>query len=113
MMKSGDFAGKGRAISKAISIINEGLRASLDRKAGKDIADNLDALYEYMSRRLFEAHLNNDAQILQEIQGLMQDLKGAWDEIGSKTADVLPIERKTPAPAYDPLEPRLSRLVRA
>src|SRR4051812_35994542 len=51
-MQAGDIPGKGKAISKAINIVDNGLRASLDKKAGGDIAMNLYDLYEYMSNRL-------------------------------------------------------------
>ena len=39
---------KGVAISKAIGIIDEGLKASLDRKQGGQITEHLYELYEYM-----------------------------------------------------------------
>src|SRR4051812_8430739 len=52
-MKAGNIADKGTAISKAIMIINDGLRTSLNKTAGGEIAHRLDALYEYLSRRLF------------------------------------------------------------
>ena len=75
---------KGSAISKAISIIDNGLRASLDKSAGGEIAANLDALYDYMSRRLLHANLKNDVTIIDEVHGLLADLRGAWVEIGDK-----------------------------
>lgn len=81
-IKSSNVAAKGAAISKAITIIDNGLRASLDKKAGGEIAANLDALYDYMSRRLLEANLKSDATIVQEIHDLMADLRGAWVAIG-------------------------------
>jgi flagellar protein FliS len=83
-MAAGNIPAKGAAISKAISIIDNGLRASLDKNAGGDIAANLDALYEYMSRRLLMANLKNDVTILEEVQRLLGDLRGAWVAIGDK-----------------------------
>lgn len=83
-MKAGNIAIKGQAISKAISIIDNGLRASLDKKAGGEIAGNLDALYEYMSRRLLQANLKNDVGIIEEVHRLLADLRGAWVAIGDK-----------------------------
>jgi flagellar secretion chaperone FliS len=62
----------------AESIIN-GLRSSLDFDKGGEIARNLDALYDYMSRRLLEANNRNDAAILDEVSDLMKEIKGAWD----------------------------------
>ncbi|GAB6043627.1 flagellar export chaperone FliS [Endothiovibrio diazotrophicus] len=80
MMARGDIAKKGQQITWAISII-DGLRVSLDKKAGGDIARNLDDLYDYMERRLFQANLENDALILDEVSSLLRDIKSAWDAI--------------------------------
>lgn len=82
-MKNGDVAAKGVAISKAISIIENGLRASLDKKAGGGIALNLDSLYEYMGSRLLEANLKNDSGLLEEVQNLLSELRAAWNTIGT------------------------------
>jgi flagellar protein FliS len=87
---AGDIAAKGAAISKAITIIDNGLRASLDKTAGGEIAANLDALYDYMSRRLLHANLKNDVAILDEVHGLLSDLRGAWVAIGEKVAQPAP-----------------------
>lgn len=72
---------KGKAISKAIAIIGEGLQASLDLKAGGEIAQNLFGLYGYMVKRLVEANLNNDAALLDEITRLLTELQDAWNAI--------------------------------
>jgi len=85
-MKSGNVAAKGASISKAITIIDNGLRASLDKSAGGEIAANLDALYDYMSRRLLHANIKNDLAAVEEVHGLMADLRGAWEAIGDQNA---------------------------
>jgi flagellar protein FliS len=79
----GDIAGKGLNIGDAIEIVN-GLQASLNYKADAKIAGNFDALYDYMMRRLLEANLNNDTAILDEVAGLMRELKEAWDAIADQ-----------------------------
>ncbi|MFT5532249.1 MAG: flagellar protein FliS [Candidatus Paceibacteria bacterium] len=84
-MKDGNIQAKGKSISKAISIIDNGLRASLDKKVGGQIAESLDALYAYMSNRLLVANLKNQPEILQEVHTLLMDLKSAWDAIGQQT----------------------------
>ncbi|MBI5461128.1 MAG: flagellar export chaperone FliS [Gammaproteobacteria bacterium] len=76
-------AAKAQQIGMAISIVS-GLRASLDMDAGKEIAQNLDDLYAYMERRLFEANLRNDTSILDEVTGLITQIKEAWDAIGDQ-----------------------------
>ena len=80
-MHSGDIPAKGKSISKAIAIIDNGLRASLDKRIGGEIALNLDSLYEYMSRQLLMANLNNDEEKITEVQNLLRDLKSAWEAI--------------------------------
>ncbi|MCP4302380.1 MAG: flagellar export chaperone FliS, partial [Gammaproteobacteria bacterium] len=62
------------------SIIN-GLQASLNHKADQRMSENFDALYAYMMRRLLEANLQNDGGILDEVAGLLRELKEAWDAI--------------------------------
>ncbi|SFV02872.1 flagellar export chaperone FliS [Pseudoduganella namucuonensis] len=81
-MRSGNIGEKGKAISKAIMIIDSGLRAALDKKVGGEIAEGLDALYEYMSGRLLTANLKNDPAILEEVQRLLTELRDAWNQIG-------------------------------
>jgi flagellar protein FliS len=85
-MKAGQVAAKGQSISKAIEIIDNGLRASLDKEAGGSIAEQLDSLYEYMSSRLLVANLNNQPELLEEVRRLLHELKGAWDQIGPQPA---------------------------
>ncbi len=79
-MVRGNIAEKGRYIGLVISII-EGLRISLDKPGGGEIAQNLDDLYEYITRRLAEANLKNDAGILDEIMSLLKEIKAGWDAI--------------------------------
>lgn len=83
-MKAGSIPDKGAAISHAILIIDSGLRASLDKKAGGTIAESLDALYEYMGARLVEANLKNQVELLEEVRQLLSELRGAWDAIGDR-----------------------------
>jgi len=85
-MERGEIAKKGQNIGWAISII-EGLRTSLDKQAGGEIADNLDSLYHYMEERLFFANAENDVEILDEVTKLLKTVKSAWDETeGSSVA---------------------------
>jgi flagellar protein FliS len=75
-----DIAEKSRQITWGMNII-QGLRTSLDAEKGGDVASNLDALYEYMGRRLLEANMNNDIAILDEVMALLQEIKAGWDDI--------------------------------
>ncbi|VAW84383.1 Flagellar biosynthesis protein FliS [hydrothermal vent metagenome] len=85
----GDIPNKGSHISWAISII-DGLKVSLNKDAGGDIAENLDMLYDYMQRRLVEANLHSDKSILDEVAGLLNEIKGAWDAIPVEYQEMRP-----------------------
>ena len=74
------IAAKGEQITWAISII-DGLKVSLDKSTGGDIADNLESLYVYMIKRLMEANLHNKIEYLDEVAGLLKEIKSSWDAI--------------------------------
>lgn len=79
-MTAGDIATRGAAITKAIQIIDEGLKASLVDNGG-GLAANLRALYEYMSCRLLVASLKNELAALDEVTRLLTEIKDAWHAI--------------------------------
>ena len=79
-MEREEVLAKGTHIGAAIDIIN-GLQASLNHKHDAEMSANFDELYNYMTRRLLEANLNNDRSILDEVDGLLRELKTAWDAI--------------------------------
>ena len=82
-MERDDYATKSRYISWAIAII-DGLRMSLDLEAGGEIAQNLESLYDYMSRRLYEANVKNDVEAVNEVSRLLREIKEAWDGIADE-----------------------------
>lgn len=85
-LEHGDIAARGASISKAIAIIDEGLKVSIDLEAGGDLAQNLHALYEYMCYRLLNANLKASREGLDEVEALLKELKSAWDAIGNVAA---------------------------
>lgn len=98
---------KGSSITKAIKIIDEGLKACLDVKAGGEIGKNLYDLYDYMNQRLLIANLKNDTAILDEVSTLLGELKGAWESIrpaapAARTDDLLHMTR----PAIEAEKPK-------
>lgn len=112
-MKAGDVANKGTAISKAIMIIDSGLRASLNKEVGGQIAENLDALYSYMSMRLLTANLQNSQEMLEEVLRLLDDVRSAWVSIGDEQKAPAPSALPKAPPAYDALAPRSTTFVSA
>ena len=90
-MERKEIADKGVYISWAISII-DGLRISLDHKNGGELASNLEAVYDYMQRRLVEANIHNKVEMLDEVSGLIRSIKEAWDNIPTQI-DVEPFKQ--------------------
>ncbi|MGC0950796.1 flagellar export chaperone FliS [Pantoea agglomerans] len=80
-MQDGNIAGKGNSISKAINIIEAGLKEGLTENRGDELADNLLDLYNYMTRRLLHANLNNDVAAVEEVEGLLRNIADAWKEV--------------------------------
>jgi flagellar protein FliS len=80
-MRERNAALKGRAIGRAVRIVDEGLKAALDLRGGGELARDLDALYAYLLRRLTHAHLRDDEAALGECQRLIEPLRSAWRDI--------------------------------
>jgi flagellar secretion chaperone FliS len=79
-IKRGEMGEKAQLLHRAIAIIGE-LRASLDLSAGGKIAANLSELYDYMSRRLLKAMIENKVEVLDEVTKLLNDIRSAWTTI--------------------------------
>jgi flagellar protein FliS len=79
-MEHGDIALKGHLIGKTTAIL-AGLQNNLDPIQSPDLVDKLNALYDYMQRRLFEANIKNDPGMIDEVSDLMRTVKSSWEEI--------------------------------
>ena len=71
---------KGKAISRASRIVL-GLQGALDFDKGGDLANNLNELYNYITRRLLHVNARNDLAALDEIHGLMTEIRSAWETV--------------------------------
>lgn len=85
-----DVEAKGRAIGRAVRILEEGLRGGLNPEGGGDLARNLDDLYRYVSQCLTVANLRSDPAALAECYGLIEPLRDAWVAIGAVEASATP-----------------------
>lgn len=83
-LAAGDIEVKGREIGRAVRIVEEGLKASLDLRAGGTLATDLSELYAYVTLRLTQANLRNDAAALDECHALLQPLRQAWSAIAAQ-----------------------------
>lgn len=104
-MQAKRTADKGTAIGKAIRIIDEGLKVSLDKTAGGQLAFRLLDLYDYMVMRLLQANLRNEEAALIEVATLLGELRDAWAKIRPATA---PAALPAAAPAPETATPAAS-----
>jgi flagellar protein FliS len=88
-MQAGQIEVKGKAISKAARIVDEGLKAGLNLEGGGRLAADLRDLSEYVSMRLVLANVRNDASILDECGRLIEPLRQAWKDIRPMVTDVV------------------------
>jgi len=91
-MQQGNVALKGENISRAISIV-DGLRTSLDMKKGGEIAENLEALYDYMQRQLLAANLENKLQNIDEVLSLIGEIRAGWMAIPQDVRNAKKLEK--------------------
>jgi flagellar protein FliS len=83
-MESGDISTKVTKISSAMRILDEGLKAPLNLEEGGQIAQNLDALYDYCINRLALANARNDVKIIDEIMALIEPVASGWKQISGQ-----------------------------
>lgn len=79
-LADGNIRAKGLALSKAINIIENGLKVGLDEESKDELTQNLIALYAYMVRRLLQANLRNDASAIEEVENLLRNIADGWKE---------------------------------
>ena len=94
-----NFEGKAKSIQKAGDIIDE-LLCSLDFEKGGIIAQNLESLYNYMTRRILQAEAERSTEMLDEVIGMLGELKSAWEVAVTKQSKPTQLEtvRSEPTP---------------
>ena len=85
-LEQGDVPARGEALSKAINIIDNGLKAGLDNSVESDLPVQLASLYDYMVRRLLHANLHSDSSAIGEVEVLLTNIADAWKQIGSPSS---------------------------
>ena len=83
---------KSKALTRAGRIV-VGLQGALDFERGGELAQNLNELYSYVTRRLFHVNAYNDLVVLEEVQSLIQDIAQAWKTLPSLLNQTQPVQR--------------------
>ena len=74
-----DIGCSSKSLMKAQDIVLE-LRTSLNPSAGRDVASNLETMYEYVGSRLVEANVRKEQAPLQDAMKVMGYLREGWQE---------------------------------
>jgi flagellar protein FliS len=91
LMRLGEFPAKGVQMDRAIRAVGE-LRSSLDMNRGQDIARSLDRLYDFMLHRMREANLSNDAEQLEVVGRILEDLRATWSQVIQRQEGENPVD---------------------
>jgi len=86
-IRARDVQEKGRAIGRAVRIIEEGLRGGLNMKDGGELARTLHDLYAYVGLRLTQANLHSDEAGVAECVSLVQPIHDAWRAIAPQVGE--------------------------
>lgn len=82
-LEMNDIEMKAKSLDKALRIIKDGLTAALDVNAGGALAEQLLSLYDYISKEIILANVQNNAERMDVCMNLLTDLRSAWLEIGA------------------------------
>lgn len=85
-LQDGNIVKKGESLSKAINIIDNGLKVGLEEDSEDELTRNLYSLYRYMVHRLLRANLDNDVTIIEEVETLLRNIADAWKEVSGSPA---------------------------
>lgn len=78
-MERGELPEQGEVIGKVIDIVAS-LDSYLDHDKGGDVSKTLESLYDYIVRQLYQANLNRDPSILEEVATLLSEIRAGWIE---------------------------------
>jgi flagellar protein FliS len=79
-LAKGDIGMKAQASSKAIRLIDEGLKVAVNRSVG-EMGESLYQLYDYCARRLLQGHLRHDDAAYAEVARLLHEIDSGWRTI--------------------------------
>jgi flagellar protein FliS len=75
-----DLAAKGRAMSRGFAIVGH-LQSTLNMEEGREIAEQLDRLYLFVTDKLIEFNVHGRIEALDEASRVLTTLRDAWSTI--------------------------------
>jgi flagellar secretion chaperone FliS len=108
-LKEGDALARSRAVSKAQDILTE-LTLALNSKEGKDSSATFSAIYGYLKKRLFEAHMHQSDAIFAEVEATLTAMAQNWRGVTNLLCQV---SQKTEEDQPQPVEVSRSGIVYA
>lgn len=82
-VEAGDLVAKRKAMSKAFAIIGH-LQSTLNMDDGKEVAEQLDRLYVFVTDKLIEFNTQGRAEALSEAHSVLTTLREAWSAIAQQ-----------------------------
>jgi len=79
-----DIGNRTRCLNRSVAFISE-LQASLNFNSSGTIADSLNRLYDFMKQGIFKAGLEQRVEPLDQVIGLLENLRSAWGELASQS----------------------------
>lgn len=104
-IEDGNIAAKAQHLHKAVRVLQDGLRTSLDLDNGGELAQNLANLYDYCILRLAQANADSNAAAAAEVIGLIRPVADAWKQMREQpeSGSVVPLpDSGNPEPSGNP-----------
>ncbi|MCC7124529.1 MAG: flagellar export chaperone FliS [Acidobacteria bacterium] len=98
-IERGDIAARRDKLDRTLAIITE-LQSTLNLEEGGEVAANLAGLYDFMSRRLLDAAIQNSVEPLDEVRGLLETIRDAWRTLATAPAGPHDPATAQPVPPY-------------
>ncbi|WP_438435479.1 flagellar export chaperone FliS [Gorillibacterium sp. sgz500922] len=98
-LEHGEYLEVNRQLQTCHDILHR-LGGGLNYEAGL-IADQLEALYQYMAERLVYANVHKDRSAVLEVHKLLATIQDAWTAACRKRKDAQPVSARMRAKAYD------------
>lgn len=87
-LEARDYAAKGMYLSRAHAVVSE-LSANLDPQHAPDLCAQLEPLYGFVLACISEANMHADASKLTPAINVLEQLKGAWEQVAEEPTGVV------------------------